>query len=104
MAREKIKSSTNENKIVKYVKENYKPYLDLLKAVCNSDDEETFNSSCIVVYDMFDNEKLIAVFSKLKYCANFFNTSIKTIDSYISKGCLRNRRYKIERVYFKEEK
>ncbi len=81
-------------------KKIYEPYLNLLSAICNSDDEKDYKNSCIVVYDTFDNEKPIAIFTKSKYCAKFFNTSIEVINCNISKGKLRNCRYKIERIYF----
>lgn len=45
-------------------KKIYEPYLDLLRAICNSDDKKTYGNSCIVVYDTFENEKPIAVFFK----------------------------------------
>lgn len=84
-------------------KKIYEPYLDLLRAICNSDDKKTYGNSCIVVYDTFENEKPIAVFSKAVDCARFFNTSAQVIKCNISRGNLRNYRYKIERVYFKRD-
>lgn len=84
------------------LKKDYEPYLDLIKAIYNCDNDRDNSKSLIVVYDMLDNEKLIAVFSKSKYCADFFNTSEKCIDDNVHRGNLRKCRYKIERVYFKE--
>lgn len=84
-------------------KKIYEPYLDLLRAICNSDDKKTYGDSCIVVYDTFENEKPIAVFSKAEDCAQFFNTSAQTIKCNVSRGNLRKCRYKIVRVHFKEE-
>lgn len=83
-------------------KKIYEPYLNLLSAICNSDDEKDYKNSCIVVYDTFDNEKPIAIFTKSKYCAKFFNTNEKCIAGNICRGNLRKCRYKIERVYFEE--
>lgn len=73
--------------------ENYKT---LLRVIVNQDNENT--KSVVMVYDMIDNEKVVAIYGKSKYCAKFFNTKAKTIDSTISKKQLRNRRFKIERV------
>lgn len=84
-------------------KKIYEPYLNLLCAICNSDDDETYRNSCIVVYDTFENERLIAIFTKAKYCAKFFNTNEKCIADNICRGNLRKCRYKIVRVHFKEE-
>lgn len=67
-------------------KKIYEPYLDLLRAICNSDPDEMKRKSVIAVYDVLDNEKLIAIFSNSKNCAKFFSSNKKTIDSYISKG------------------
>lgn len=79
----------------------YEPYINLLQTICNSDNDKDYKS-CIVVYDTYDNEKPIAVFSKAKYCAKFFNTNEKCIADNICRGNLRNHRYKIERVYLEE--
>ena len=84
-------------------KKIYEPYLDLLRAICNSDPDEMKRKSVIAVYDVLDNEKLIAIFSNSKNCAKFFSSNKKTIDSYISKGTIRTKRYKIERIYFIDE-
>lgn len=84
-------------------KKIYEPYLNLLCAICNSDDDETYRNSCIVVYDTFENERLIAIFTKAKYCAKFFNTNEKCIADNICRSNLRKCRYKIVRVHFKEE-
>ena len=83
-------------------KKDYEAYINLLQAICNSDNDKDNRNSCIVVYDTYDNEKPIAVFSKAKYCAKFFNTNEKCIADNICKGKLRNHRYKIERVYLEE--
>lgn len=84
-------------------KKDYKPYIDLLKTIYYSDDDKEYRNSCIVVYDIYDDEKPIAVFSKAKYCAKFFNTTEKTIGCCICRSNLRNHRYKIERIYLEEE-
>lgn len=84
-------------------KKIYEPYLNLLCAICNSDSDETKRKSAIAVYDVLDNEKLIAIFSNSKNCAKFFDSNTRTIDSYISKGKIRTKRYKIERIYFIDE-
>lgn len=84
-------------------KKIYEPYLDLLHAICNSNLDEMKRKSVIAVYDVLDNEKLIAIFSNSKNCAKFFDSNKKTIDSYISKGKIRTKRYRIERIYFTDE-
>lgn len=84
------------------MKEKYEPYLKLIQTIFNCDTEEKDEKSLIVVYDMEDHERLIAVFSKSKYCADFFGTSRRCIDCNISRKKWRKNRYKIERVYFKE--
>lgn len=72
---------------------------DLLLAIFNSNEGEETKHGVICVYDTFEKYKLIAVFSKVKYCANFFGTTENCIRrNNIFNGQLRNDRYKIERV------
>ena len=85
------------------LKKTYEPYMNLLSAICNSDSDEKERKSVIAVYDILDNEKLIAIFSNSINCARFFNTDRKTIDCTISKGQIRAKRYKLERIYFDNE-
>lgn len=82
------------------IAEEYMPYYNLLKAICNCDSEENVNKSVIAVYDILDNDRLVAVFSKAKYCARFFKTTNTVINCQICRGNIRNGRYKIERIYF----
>lgn len=72
---------------------------DLLLAIFNSNKGEETKHGVICVYDIFEKDKLIAVFTKTKYCADFFETTERSIRiCNIHRGHLRNDRYKIERV------
>lgn len=75
-------------------------FKQLLYAIFNGDNNTLKVPKCgvICVYDMKDDEKLIAVFNNSKTCAIFFNTSPAVISSAISRHYLRGNRYKIERV------
>ena len=81
----------------------YEPYINLISAISNSDNDKIIRNSAIVVYDIFDKERLVAVFSKSIYCAKFFKTTTKVIDTAICRNQLRHWRYKIERIYLEEE-
>jgi hypothetical protein len=80
----------------------YEGIIKLINAIYNSDSDYKENKSVIAVYDMDDNEQLIATFSKSKYCADFFKTSKKTIDCCVCRELLRKGRFKIIRVNLEE--
>lgn len=75
--------------------ENYK---ELLKAIFNSDNKETKTNSVICVYDILDFDKLVAVFSNSKLCAEFFGTTRETIDCNVCRKEIKSKRYRLERV------
>jgi hypothetical protein len=77
--------------------ENYK---DLLFAIFNTDKENN-KQSIICVYDTKENEKLIAIFNSSKNCAKFFGTSARIIDCCICRKCLKQNRYRLERLKIK---
>lgn len=72
-------------------------YIDLLKAICNSDNDED-GSKVIMVYDVLNNYIPIASFRTSRAAAIFFNTSAACINSCISKKNKKKSRYRIERV------
>lgn len=80
------------------------PYLKLIQAITNSDQDEREYGHVFAVYDMKDKERLVAIFSKTKYVAEFFGTTPKAIGLTICNKQLRNYRYKIERIDFEVEK
>jgi hypothetical protein len=71
-------------------------YRNLLRAIITQDDEET--NSVICVYDTLENDIVVAVFGRSKYCAEYFNTTSTVIDADVSKKLLKKRRYRLERV------
>ena len=75
--------------------ENYKA---LLYALFNSDESQRTVKSVICVYDTFDSDRLVGVFSTSSECAKFFRTSRRVIDYSVCKKILKQRRYKLERV------
>ena len=76
--------------------ENYK---SLIKAIYNCDMmDERLVKYYVCVYDMKENEKLIAVFGSYGWCAKFFDISVNSIQFYANKGLLRNKRYLIKKV------
>ena len=77
--------------------ENYK---ELLYAIFNVDTNKPKrgSNSFICVYDTKDSDKLVAIFNSSKSCAEFFNTSNRSIDSSVCRGELRYKRYRLERV------
>ena len=74
----------------------YENYYKLLYAIFHT--EQNGKTNFICVYDIKDSDRLVAIFNSSKSCSQFMNTTPKVIDSTISKGILRNRRYKLERV------
>lgn len=79
--------------------ENYKA---LLYALFNSDESQRNVKSVICVYDTFDSDRLVGVFSTSNECANFFGTNRRVIDCSVCKKILKQRRYKLERVNLEE--
>lgn len=75
--------------------ENYK---SLLRAIVNQDNLPESPYGVLVVYDMWDNEKVIAIYSNSRNCAKFFHTRSRYIDCYVTKKKLRARRFMIKRV------
>lgn len=80
--------------------ENYK---ELLNTIFNSDESEKIVKSVICVYDTFEEDRLVAVFSKSEACGNFFRTTRRVIDCDICRGKLKANRYRLERVKLEEE-
>lgn len=72
-------------------------YINLLKAICNSDNDED-GSKVIMVYDVLNNYIPVASFKSSRAAAKFFNTSAACINSCISKKNKKLSRYRIERV------
>ena len=81
--------------------ENFK---ELLYAIFNSD---PYSEKCqefpIIVYDTLNYDIPVAVFRNAKTCAEFFNTSVGTINCDICRKVLKRDRYRLERVKVEDE-
>lgn len=80
--------------------ENYKA---LLYALFNSDESQRNVKSVICVYDAFDNDRLLGVFSTSSECAKFFGTNRRVIDCDICRKKIKRKRFKLERVSIVDE-
>lgn len=76
-------------------------YIDLLIAICNSDDLKD-KKDVIMVYDVKNNYIPYASFSTVKSAAAFFKTSPESINSCISRKNKRRGKYILERVRLEE--
>lgn len=76
-------------------------YIDLLIAICNSDDLKD-KKDVIMVYDVKNNYIPYASFATAKSAAEFFKTSSESINSCISRKNKKQGKYILERVRLEE--
>lgn len=81
---------------------NIENYKSLLFAIMNSDEETSGYECPIIVYDIKNSELPIAVFKNLRNCGEFFNTTQEVIRTGLVRNSIRNKRFKIEKVFDKK--
>lgn len=70
----------------------------LVMTLSNIEEGEPTKWGLLCVYDVLDSYLCIAVFTKSKTCADFFGTSVKTINWMVTTGTVFKGRFRIERV------
>jgi len=72
----------------------------LLQAIFNTDYKKT-GRGLFCVYDMRENERLVAIFLNSKDCGKFLGIKEASINSDISRGHWVRKRYKLVRIFGK---
>ena len=71
--------------------------MQLLSTIFHTDPKKT-GHGILCVYDMWEDERLVAIFSNSKDCAEFMGIKQNSIDCNVCKGYLVRFRYKLVRV------
>lgn len=79
------------------IDEKMQCYNELLKSIFNTDyNDDPYGVLC--VYDLKNDEKLIAIFTDSRKCAKFLNIKYGSIHSMVSKGFKIRHRFKLIRL------
>ena len=75
---------------------------DLLRAIFNTDKKED-SKILICVYDLKNDEKLVAIFCKAKDCANYLGITENYVRHALCREETIKKRYKIVRIYNRQD-